>query len=127
MEKRMVEELIAKYNASQASASELKTIEQLIESGDIELTTLNDLTLLDDQILNLESPMPSVDLDDRFYRMLAEESEPAQAAITDKIPEHLLGQGLASTQATGVGDRVHGESFGFAVIYAQRKESGFSG
>ena len=73
MEKRMVEELIAKYNASQASASELKTIEQLIESSEIELTDLNDLTLLDDQILKLESPMPSVDLDDRFYRMLAEE------------------------------------------------------
>ena len=84
MEKRMVKELIAKYNASQASASELKTIEQLIESGEIELTDLNDLTLLDDQILNLESPTPSVNLDDRFYRMLAEEKKSVKPAFSWK-------------------------------------------
>jgi hypothetical protein len=84
MEKRMVEELIAKYNASQASTAELKTIEQLIESGKIELTELNDLTLLEDHILNLESPMPSVDLDDRFYRMLAEEKKSVKPAFAWK-------------------------------------------
>jgi hypothetical protein len=82
MEKRMAEELIAKYNASQASASELKMIEQLIESGEIGLNDLNDLTLLDDQILNLDSPMPSVDVDDRFYRMLAEEKKSTKPAFS---------------------------------------------
>jgi hypothetical protein len=84
MEKRMVEELITKYNASQANASELKTIEQLIESGEIELTDLNDLTLLDDQILKLESPMPSIELDDRFYHMLAEEKKSVKPAFSWK-------------------------------------------
>ncbi len=80
MEKRLVEELIEKYNASQASASELKKIEQLIESGEIELTDLNDLTLLDDQILKMESPLPSVDLDARFYQMLAQEKKSVKPA-----------------------------------------------
>jgi hypothetical protein len=75
MEKKMIDELIAKYNASQTNDAELKTIEQLIESGEIELTDLIDLTLLDEQILKIESPLPSVELDNRFYQMLAQEKK----------------------------------------------------
>ncbi|HOX83263.1 MAG TPA: HEAT repeat domain-containing protein [Chryseolinea sp.] len=75
MEKKMIDELIARYNASQLNDAELKTIEQLIESGEIELTDLNDLTLLDEQILKIESPVPSVELDNRFYEMLAQEKK----------------------------------------------------
>ena len=82
MEKRMIEDLIAKYNASQASTSELKVVEQLIESGEIELTDLNDLTLLDDHILKIESPLPSVELDNRFYQMLAQEKKSVKSRFS---------------------------------------------
>ena len=82
MEKRIVQELIAKYNTGQVESAELKNIEKLIESGEIELTELNDLTLLDDQILKMESPLPSVDLDARFYEMLAQEKKSVKPAFS---------------------------------------------
>ncbi len=82
MEKGMVQELIAKYNTAQANGSELKTIEKLIESGEIDLTDLNDLSLLDEQILKIESPVPSVDLDARFYKMLAQEKKLVKPAFS---------------------------------------------
>lgn len=82
MEKEMREELIAKYNASQANTAELKMIEQLIESGEIELTDLNDLTLLEEQVFKIENPLPSVELDNRFYEMLAEEKKSSKPAFS---------------------------------------------
>ncbi len=82
MEKRMIEELIAKYNVSQSSASELKMIEQLIESGEIELNDLTDLTQLEEHVLKMESPSPSVELDNRFYQMLAQEKKSVKPAFS---------------------------------------------
>ncbi len=100
MKKEMTNELITKYNAAQTSDSELKTIEQLIEVGEIELTDLNDLTLLDAQILKIESPLPSVELDNRFYQMLAQEKKsiksPSSWAILFSWPELLPKLAFAS-------------------------------
>lgn len=71
MEKEKIEELIMKYNEGQGDPSEIKTIEQLIEDGTIELSQLRDLKALEAQVLRIESPVPTADLDDRFYQMLA--------------------------------------------------------
>ena len=73
MEKSAVEELIAKYNEGLADPAEIKLLEQLIEEGTIELTQLRALSKLDDQIVKTEMPSPSLQVDDAFYSMLAEE------------------------------------------------------
>jgi hypothetical protein len=73
MEKASMEELVAKYNEGLADPSEIKRIEQLIEEGQIDLTQLRELSKLDDQITKTEMPSPSLQVDDSFYAMLAEE------------------------------------------------------
>jgi hypothetical protein len=71
MEKEKIEELIIKYNEGQADPSEIKMIERLIEEGTIELSQLQELQSLEEQVLKIESPVPTADLDDRFYKMLS--------------------------------------------------------
>lgn len=71
MDKEKIEELIVKYNEGQADPSEIKTIEQLIEAGTIELSQLHELKSLEEQVFKIELPVPAADLDDRFYRMLS--------------------------------------------------------
>lgn len=73
MEAKKIEELIAKYNEGLADPSEVKLIEQLIENGEVELTQLRELNLLDQQLIKVEGPSPSLKLDDQFYAALAEE------------------------------------------------------
>ena len=72
MEQERIQELIMKYNEGQADPSEIKLIEQLIEAGKIELSQLDELSVLENQVSKIESPVPSADVDDRFYRMLSE-------------------------------------------------------
>jgi hypothetical protein len=71
MDKEKIEGLIMKYNNGQADPSEIKLIEQLIESGSIELSQMKELSALEEQVLRIESPMPTAELDDQFYRMLS--------------------------------------------------------
>lgn len=71
MDKEKIEELIMKYNEGQADPSAIKMIELLIEEGAIELSQLQGLKSLEEQVLRIESPIPSSELDDRFYKMLS--------------------------------------------------------
>jgi hypothetical protein len=71
MEKERIQELIFKYNMEQASAAELKEIEQLLEAGLVELDVLQDVGKLEQAVANIKSPAPGADLDHRFYEMLA--------------------------------------------------------
>jgi len=75
MEKSSIEELVAKYNEGLADPAEIKLLEQLIEEGTVELTQLRELSRLDDQIVKTEMPSPSLQVDDAFYSMLAEEKQ----------------------------------------------------
>lgn len=70
MEQERIEKLISRYNDGHANEDEIKLIEQLIEAGRIELSQLRELTVLDEQVMKLETPAPSSDLDDNFYQML---------------------------------------------------------
>jgi hypothetical protein len=70
MEQEKIQELIMKYNEGQADPSEIKMIEQLIEDGTIDLSHLHELKAMEEQLVRMESPIPSTELDDRFYRML---------------------------------------------------------
>lgn len=73
METKQTEELIAKYNEGLADPSEVKLIEQLLEAGEVELTQLHELNLLDEQLFKMEDPSPSIRLDDQFLSFLAAE------------------------------------------------------
>ncbi len=71
MEKERINELVSRFNAGHASEDDVRQIEALIESGEIELHELNDLGRLEERVHNMATPTPSSDLDARFYQMLA--------------------------------------------------------
>lgn len=70
MEQARIEELIVKYNEGQADPAEIKQLEQLIEEGRIDLSRLTGLLAVEEDVMKLEAPEPSADLDHNFYRML---------------------------------------------------------
>jgi hypothetical protein len=71
MENARIQQLIFKYNQQQATAGEVKEIEKLLEEGKIELHDLKEVDHLEQQVAKMQLPLPSADLDDRFYQMLA--------------------------------------------------------
>jgi hypothetical protein len=79
MDTRNVEELVAKYNAGLADPEEIRSIEQLIEQGKLDLVRLNDLSKLDEQIKRADDPVPSMEMDHTFYSMLNSEKRKAEA------------------------------------------------
>jgi hypothetical protein len=88
MEKNQIEELISKYNEGVADPTEVSQIEQLIESGEIQLHQLRELRLLDEQILKLNDPQPSIRLDDKFYASLREEKKRvAKESFSFSLPD----------------------------------------
>lgn len=88
MEKNQIEELISKYNEGVADPTEVLQIEQLIESGEIQLHQLRELRLLDEQILKLNDPQPSLRLDDKFYASLREEKKRvAKESFSFSLPD----------------------------------------
>ena len=75
MERNEIKALLVKYNAGQASAEEVNILEKYIEAGVIDLSELQELHLIEEQIMQLEVPAPSLQLDDNFYQMLATEKK----------------------------------------------------
>lgn len=73
MHQESVKELITKYNEGLADPAEVRSLEQLIEDGSVSLTDLKNLHLLDENISKMADPIPSMELDNRFYTMLSEE------------------------------------------------------
>ena len=87
MEKNKSEELVGKYNEGLADPSEIKLLEQLIETGEVALTRLRELNSLDQQLMQSEGPGPSLDLDSRFHSMLAEEKRKLSTGYSFRLPE----------------------------------------
>lgn len=73
METSRIEELVLKYNEGLADPAEVKLLEQLIEGGEVELTRLHELSKLDEHMMAVTPPAPSIRLDDQFYTMLRDE------------------------------------------------------
>ncbi len=86
MEKNKVDELVAKYNEGLADPAEIKTLELLIEEGQLDLTRLHALDALDKQIMEAEVPVPSMKLNDKFYAMLADEKRKSARKFSFQIP-----------------------------------------
>ena len=87
MEKLQKEELVAKYNEGLADPAEIKLIEQLIESGELDLIQLRELAGLDEQIQKIEVPIPSINVDDQFYAALANEKKALKMKTSFSIPD----------------------------------------
>jgi D-ribose pyranose/furanose isomerase RbsD len=77
MERKRIEELLTKYNSGAISGEEEKEIEKLIEMGLIDLSDLQGLQPLEEQVMQMESPAPSLMLDERFHHMMATEKKKA--------------------------------------------------
>ncbi len=80
MEQMKIDELVEKYNEGLSDPAEIKLLEQLIESGKVDLTRLRELYALDEQILKVDIASPSLRLDDQFYTALAQEKHQQKRA-----------------------------------------------
>jgi HEAT repeats len=92
MEKRMNEKeinaLVGKYNEGVADPSELNAIEQLIESGEVDMARLTDLKLVEAEIFKMEAGTPSLRLDDIFHESLSQEKKKiASKSFSFQLPE----------------------------------------
>jgi hypothetical protein len=69
-----------------------------------------------DQLGRLADEIREVAID----RDLPQKPEPAQLAVANEVPEHLLGQGLVSAKAARVGGLVHDQRMGRGIRGVQR-------
>lgn len=70
-----IEELIAKYNEGLSDPSEVQQLEKLIEEGKVSITRLHELSKLDESMEKMVEPIPSQELDHKFYEMLSKEKK----------------------------------------------------
>lgn len=68
-----IKELIGKYNAMLADPAEIREVEQLLESGVIQLEDLYELNSVHNKLVEMQSPEPTLALDDKFFTMLRNE------------------------------------------------------
>lgn len=85
MERNRAEELIRKYNGGVLSSAEQTQLETLLESGEVSLDQLNDVSALNNAIDRIEGGAPSLRLDDQFYAMLKQEKA-RQKKFSFEIP-----------------------------------------
>ncbi len=85
MERKRVEELINKYDAGIADATEVQHLEQLLESGEVSIEQLKDVNMLQDKLERIDWGSPTLQLDDNFYKMLAIEKK-KEKKFTFSIP-----------------------------------------
>ena len=73
MEAEKIQQLLFKYNAGEAGPGEIKAIENLIEQGTIQLEEIEGFGKISDQIVAIETPVPSRSLDEKFHQMMKQE------------------------------------------------------
>jgi hypothetical protein len=73
MTRAEIDELLLRYNAGTATPAEERQLEGLLESGAVGLEDLETLHPWQEALDQLPTPTPSLNLDDTFYHMLADE------------------------------------------------------
>ncbi len=86
MEQNKIDDLIAKYNEGLADPSEVQQLERLIEEGRVDLTQLRHLDMLEERLVAIQDPSPSLRLDDQFYHMLSKEKQAPRQSFTFTLP-----------------------------------------
>ena len=71
MNHEKIQKLIEQFNANALTAEGQAELEKLIESGEVKLEEIGTISRLNQDISNLDFGVPSTDLDDHFYQMLA--------------------------------------------------------
>jgi hypothetical protein len=79
MEPDKIQHLLNKYHTGTAGPRDVKEIESLIEQGEIQLADIEGFALLENRISEMETPVPSTALDERFRSMLKQEAKGIQA------------------------------------------------
>jgi len=79
-------DLIIKYSEGLADPSEVKMIEQMIESGEIILDEFTVFNSFDDQLMNSKDPFPSTQMGKQFYSMLESEKLKLKKGTSFKLP-----------------------------------------
>jgi hypothetical protein len=75
MNKESIKALLIKYHSGKTTDDDMMAIEGLLERDLIDLNDLDDVKRIDQRLNALETPSPSLNLDDRFYSVLAEEKK----------------------------------------------------
>lgn len=78
MDHLKIDQLISKLNRGNLSAEEQAELEQLIESGDVDIESLTAFSSFADKLHTVQFPEPSKHLDERFYAMLSAEKKAAR-------------------------------------------------
>lgn len=68
-----ISELLRKYREGMASDEDVLSIEMLLENGTLSLEDFEDVRNLERKVDFLETPSPSLELDNKFYQMLKQE------------------------------------------------------
>jgi hypothetical protein len=79
MDAERIDHLLQRYASGEASESEVKQLEKLIEQGKIALDELPGFEKLNNLLMQMEAPAPSEKLDHQFRAMLRKENEALQA------------------------------------------------
>jgi HEAT repeats len=88
MSEKQINELVAKYNNGLASLSDLNAIEQLIESGELDISQLKDIQKFEQQISMIDRGSPSVQLDAQFYSAVSQErKKQKENVLSFHLPE----------------------------------------
>jgi len=82
MDQSNIQKLIEKFNANSLTADEQLELEKLIEKGELDLDQVGIVSKLSQHVDKLDFGMPSADLDDRFYQMLAIEKGSARQSFS---------------------------------------------
>jgi hypothetical protein len=75
MEGSEIHKLIEKYNGGLATTAEIVQIEQLMEEGALDVSQFPELAKLENEVVNMANPVPSLQMDSAFYDMLAREKK----------------------------------------------------
>jgi hypothetical protein len=73
MKQENIAALLNRYHSGEANDEDLLLMENLLEKGIVNLEDLKDIDVLGQKVDRLETPDPSLNLDDTFYQMLADE------------------------------------------------------
>jgi len=70
-----IQDLLARHQAGSLSENEMKELELLIETGKVNIEDLENLQALDNRLMKLSNPSPSLNLDAAFHEMLSKQKK----------------------------------------------------